>query len=339
LFNNKIFAQLDVFERRRIGLPASRYDVVLPLEVGYTLPVENLESDAMRGIEGAVTYQGSFRDVSFTLGANATISRLKIIDRYKPRFGNSWDEYRNANEGRWANIFWGYEVIGQFGSQEQIETYAVNNDGQGNRTQLPGDLIFKDFNGDKIINALDQRPIGYAEGANPYMSFGINGNFSYKGFNLSFNFAGASMQTYNRYWELRFPFPNGGTSPDYLFEDRWRRADPYDPNSEWIPGTYPAVRSGADWGHMNYRLNGTADNFWAINVRYIRLRNLEIGYQFPRTMLEKVGFQGARIYVNGTNLFSIDNTKQYGIDPEIVPNNALVYPQQRLFNFGFTLTL
>jgi hypothetical protein len=337
LFNNKLEGQFDIFERKREGLPAGRYDVRIPDEVGYTLPAENLESDLNRGIEAALTYRGTLRDITYTIGGNITLSRLKIIDRYKPRYGNSWDEYRTAQENRWANIFWGYEVVGQFQSQEEIDNYAVNNDSQGNRSLLPGDLKFKDVNGDKVINGLDERPIGYAEGANPYMSFGVNGSVSYKGFTLAFTFAGASMQTFNRYWELRFPFPNNGTSPDYLFQDRWHRSDPFDPNSEWIPGKYPSVRY--DWNHSNYRLFSTADNFWAVNVRYMRLKNLEIGYQVPRPILDKVGFQAFRIYVNASNLFSIDNVKQYDIDPEIVPSNALVYPQQKLFNFGFNLTL
>lgn len=337
LFNGKLFAQIDVFERKREGLPAGRYDVAIPDEVGYSLPAENLESDAHRGIEGAVTYKGSFKDVTYTIGANATISRIKVLDRYKPRYGNAWDEYRTAQGDRWADIFWGYKVIGQFQSQEEIDNYPINNDGQGNRSQLPGDLKFKDVNNDQIINHLDERPIGYAEGANPYVSFGFNGSISYKGFTLNADFAGAAMQTFNRYWELRFPFPNGGTSPDYLFKDRWHRSDPFDPNSEWIPGKYPSVRY--DWGHANYRQYGTADDFWAVNVHYIRLRNLELAYQFPLETLKKMGMEALRVYINGTNLFSLDNVKQYGIDPEITPNNALVYPQQRLFNFGFNVTL
>ena len=335
LFDGKLFGQFDIFERRREGLPAGRYDVRLPDEVGYPLPAENLETDAHRGIEGALTYSGKINDqILFKIGGNATLSRWRFLDRYKPRYGNSWDEYRTAAEDRWAWIQWGYEVVGQFESQEEIDNYAINNDLQGNRTQLPGDFKFKDVNGDGIINNMDERPIGYGLGRNPYLSFGLNGEVSYKGFSLSFNFAGAALQSYNRNWELRYPFPNNGTSPDYLFEDNWRRVDPYNPDSEWVSGTYPAIRN--DWGHPNYSRSST---FWMVNIRYMRLRNLEIGYNLPRSILDRIGIDNLRVYANGTNLFSIDNTKQYGIDPEIVPENALVYPQQRLFNFGFNLTL
>ncbi len=333
-FGNKLFLQADIFERRRTGLPAGRYDVLLPTEVGYTLPSENLESDAHRGIEGIITYASKVGEMNFSLSANATISRLKIIDRYKPRFGNSWNEYRNDQENRWANINWGYEVEGRFESQEQINNYPVNIDGQGNRNLLPGDFIYKDVNGDGLINGMDERPIGYSEGANPYMSFGINASMNYKGFDLFLGFAGASMQTFNRNWELRYPFQNNGTSPDFMFEDRWHREDLYNSDSEWIPGHYPAIRRfGAD--HLYNRKN----TFWLTNVKYMRLRNLELGYRLSPSALDKIGITALRIYANGTNLFSFDNVKEFGIDPEIGAANGLVYPQQRLFNFGFSITL
>jgi TonB-linked SusC/RagA family outer membrane protein len=332
-FSNKLFFQADIFERRQTGLPAGRYDVLLPTEVGYTLPSENLESNAQRGMEGIITYTGKAGEVNFSISANATVSRLKNIERYKPRFGNSWNEYRTDQEGRWANINWGYEVTGRFESQEQINSYPVNIDGQGNRNLLPGDFIYNDVNGDGLINGMDERPIGYSEGANPYMSYGINGSLNYKGFDLFFGFAGASMQTFTRNWELRYPFQNNGTSPDYMFEDRWHREDVFNTDSNWIPGTYPAIRRhGAD--HL-YRHN----TFWLTNVKYMRLRNLELGYRLSPTALDKIGLTALRIYASGTNLFSFDNVKEFGIDPEIGSANGLVYPQQRLFTFGFNITL
>lgn len=334
LFNNKLFLQADIFERRRTGLPAGRYDVLLPAEVGYTLPSENLESDSHRGVEGIISYTGKLSEMTFSLSANATMSRLKITERYKPRFGNSWNEYRTDQEGRWANINWGYEVVGRFESQEQINNHPVNIDGQGNRNLLPGDFIYKDVNGDGLINGMDERPIGYSEGANPYMSFGINGSMNYKGFDLFFGFAGASMQTFNRNWELRYPFQNNGTSPNYMFEDRWHREDLYNSDSEWAPGHYPAIRRfGAD--HLYNRKN----TFWLTNVNYMRLRNLELGYRLSPATLDKVGLTALRVYVSGTNLFSFDNVKDFGIDPEIGAANGLVYPQQRLLTIGFSVTL
>jgi hypothetical protein len=130
-----------------------------------------------------------------------------------------------------------------------------------------------------------------------------------------------------------FPFQNNGNSAHYMLEDRWHRADVYDPNSAWIPGEYPAIRKDNN-SHINYQLN----DYWLTNVSYLRLRNLEIGYDIPKSLTSKAGISRVRVYVNGTNLFSIDNVKNLEMDPEVSSGSALVYPQQRLVNFGFNLT-
>jgi TonB-linked SusC/RagA family outer membrane protein len=332
---NKLTGSFDVFERRRTGLPAPLTDVVLPLEVGYTLPQENLLKEANRGVEGALTYSGQVKDVTFSVGANATLARRRdIYMRYNPQWGNSWHEYRDSFEDRWSSVNFGYQVIGQFQSQEEIDTYEVDNDGQGNRTHLPGDLKYADVNGDKVINALDERPIGYQEGANPYLSYGLNTSLGWKGFSLAFDFAGASMQTFRREVELKIPFQNNGTSPDFMFEDRWHRQDPYNNDSPWVPGHYPAIRKDQN-SHVNFRRS----DFWMTNVSYLRLRNLELGYAIPEAVINKAGLSRLRVYVTGTNLFSLDNTDDFGIDPEVSSNGGLVYPQQKVFTAGFNLTL
>jgi hypothetical protein len=224
-------------------------------------------------------------------------------------------------------------VIGRFQSQEEIDKYAVNIDGQGNRTMLPGDFIYEDANNDGIINGLDQRPIGYPRAQNPFLSFGSSINAQYKGFSLAIVLAGAAMQSILRDFELRYPFQNNGTSPAYMLTDRWHREDPYDANSKWISGTYPATRKD-NTSHINYQFN----DFWVTNIKYVRLRNLEIGYDIPKGILRRIGASRLRIYVNGTNLFTLDNVKELEIDPEITSTNGLVYPQQRIYTFGFNLS-
>jgi TonB-linked SusC/RagA family outer membrane protein len=341
VMKNKLSGSIDLFERKRTGLPAPQYDVLLPAEAGYSFPNQNLESDAIRGIEGVLTFSNSTqRGFTYTTSINGTLARLKSISRYKPRFGNSFNEWRTSAENRWANPTFGLEVIGQFQSQEEIDNYPINNDGQNNRTHLPGDLKFADNNGDGIINNLDERVIGYGystDGANPVqplLSFGFNNNFQYKGFSLQVDFSGASMQTFERRFEAQVPFQNNGAGVDYLISDAWRRTDPFNANSAWTPGTYPAVRK--DVNHVS--LSNRSD-FWMTNISYVRLRNLELGYSLPKSLLQRFGVGGLRIYVHGTNLFSIDNMKEFGFDPEINANNGIVYPQQRLYTFGFNLNL
>ena len=334
LFNNKISGQIDVFERIRTGVPAARRDVFLPGEVGYTLPLENLNKDATRGIEGLITYSDKLGPVNFSWGVNGTLARNRLIYDYKQPFGNSYNEYRTSNQDRWAGVgaAFMYKVIGRFQSQEQIEKHPVNIDGQGNRTMLPGDFIYEDFNNDGIINDLDRQPLGWARGQNPLLQFGSTLNASYKGFHLAMVFAGASLMSFERAVEMKVMFQNNGTSPHYMFEDRWHKADPYDQNSQWIPGKYPAVRRGNT--HINYQNN----TFWTTNISYLRLRSLELGYDLPKGLIGKMSAKKVRVYVNATNLLTFDNVRQFVIDPEITSGGGLVYPQQRLINFGFNIS-
>ena len=188
MFNNKLTAEFDVFARDLTGIPAPRYDVLLPSEVGYTLPSENLNTERTMGLEGIITYASKAGKIGYTISANATLGRRKIMNLYKPRFGNSWDQYRNQTDNRWADIHWGYQVEGQFQSMQEIKDYKINNDGQGNKSLLPGDFKFKDVNGDGLISNLDERPIGYAVGdgstagaITPYMSFWLYGRCKLQG--------------------------------------------------------------------------------------------------------------------------------------------------------------
>lgn len=339
LMNNKITGQFDVFERRRTGLPFGRYDVLLPSEVGYGLPNENLNKDATRGVEGIVNYTTRFGAVDFSASVNASYARTMSIYEYKQRFGNSYNEYRTSNQKRLAGVTggggnnaFGYTVIGQFTSQEQIDKYPVNIDGSGNRTMLPGDFIYKDYNGDNIINDLDRTAIGYPRGQNPFLSYGAMFNAGYKGFSLAVVLAGAALQSFENAVESKILFQNNGTSPHFFFEDRWHRADPYDPNSEWIPGKYPAIRRGNT--HINYQLS----DFWLTNISYLRIRNIELGYQLPKNLISRFGMSTLRFYVNATNLFTFDNMKKWELDPEITSGGGLVYPQQKLITFGFNVS-
>lgn len=177
----------------------TKTDIVPPSELGYGLPNENLNADATRGVEGMISYRGDAGNFRYNVAAHATLSRSKTLytykpHTYKPRYSNSWDEYRNTREDRWNNITWVYDYIGQFQSMEEIENYPINNDGRGNSTMLPGDLKYRDVNGDMIISGFDQVPLGYATGINPYLSFGLNANMSWKAFGLTMDFSGGQCK-------------------------------------------------------------------------------------------------------------------------------------------------
>jgi TonB-linked SusC/RagA family outer membrane protein len=340
---NKLTVEMDAFYRDLTGIPAQKTDVVVPVEVGYDLPNENLNSDRTQGIEGTITYANRKGQVSYSVSGNATLARTKNMERYRPRFGNSWDQYRNQLHDRWTDINWGYQVIGQFQSVEEIKNYPINNDGQNNTTLLPGDLKFKDVNGDGLISNLDERPIGYGgnagasafDGNNPYLSFGFSTSLDWKGFSLNTDWAGASLQSYYRIFESVVPFQATHNSPSFLFNDRWHRADLYDNNSAWVPGKYPAIRR-ANNNHINY---SRRSDFWIENVRYLRLRNLELAYNLPKSLLSKAHLSSVRVYISGTNILTFDTMKDIELDPEIGKDNGLVYPIMKLYTFGINLTL
>jgi len=315
-------------------LLGSKYDVIVPVELGYNLPLENINSDAQYGEEMSLNYNGKAGDLVFNVGGNVSYTRSKFLSSYKPLFFNSWDKYRNAIDNRFSRISWGYEVQGQFTSIEQINSYNVNIDGKGNRSLIPGDLIYKDQNGDGKIDGYDQRPIGYGEGAQPNINLGFTIGAAYKHFDFHADFSGASGYTWIQNFETRWAFQNNGNL-NSIFQDSWHRTDPFDVNSPWVAGKFPANRYNVGTGHSDYNATST---FWSHNVNQFRARTLEIGYTIPPALLARVKIQRARFYLNGYNLFSFDNLKSYGVDPEVSDGNGLQFPQNKVLNVGVNLS-
>ena len=334
LFNSKVSGTADYFYRKRTGLRGRKYDVLVPNELGYALPDENVGSDAQYGGEFSLNYHGKVGEVTFNVGGNFSLSRSKFLDSYKPTFQNSWDQYRNSTENRYKDIFWGFETTGQFQNIDEINNSKINMDGQGNKTLLPGDVIYKDQNGDGKIDDYDLRPIGYVTTGQPNMMFGFSLTASYKQFDVAVDLSGGSMYSFNQNHELRNPFQNNGALVQFFADDSWHREDPYDLNSPWVSGKYPALRynNGASSNNRN-------STFWMHNVKYLRARTIEVGYTLPKRWLDKVKINNARIYVNGYNLFSIDNVKDLGVDPEIADDNGIQYPQNKFYNIGLKLSL
>ncbi len=333
LFGGKLNGTLDYFNRKRTGLPASRYDVLLPVEVGFGLPYENLNSDMHRGVDGSIMWTSSMKDFRYNIGGNFTFARQIDGQQYKPRFGNAYDQYRNSILDRYAFLNWGYESLGQFQSWDEIRNYDVDNDGQGNTSLRPGDIKYNDVNGDKVINGLDQRPIGYRQGGLPYLNFALNLGFGYKGFDIAADFTGASFASYRANWEGMLPFHDGGNNAAYYMENQWMLSDITDPNSELIPGKFPTLIRG-NQNHSNY----WHSDFWVMNVTYLKLRNLQLGYTLPSQLTERWGFKNIRVFSMVQNVFSIDNLGKMKIDPEITAESGVQYPTNRVINVGLNLT-
>ena len=329
-FQGKLTGTFDFFQRKRTGLPASRYDVLIPSEAGFSLPKENLNSDMNLGYDASARWNDKAGDLNYSVGVNVTYSRFYDWNQYKPRFSNSWNVYRNSINERFGYLSWGLEADGQFQSWEEIASWTIDNDRQGNKTLRPGDIKYKDQNGDKVINGMDERPIGYRQGSTPVLNFGMNFSFGYKGFDLAFDLTGGALASWRQDWEQRNPFHDGGNNSQYYMENTWRLSDITDANSALIPGKYPTMLIGNS-SHSNY-WNST---FWMHNIRYVKLRNLEFGYTIPRQMLERFLISELRLYVSGQNLLTFANTN--GTDPEITSENGLQYPTTRIVNLGLTL--
>ena len=339
LLDDRLSGEFNYFTRKLDGIPEVKNDILIPVETGFEAPKENLKSEMIKGIDGTITWRDKIQDFNYSVSGNLTFARQYDWHQYKPRFGNSWNEYRNSINERYAFINWGYQVIGRFKDWEEIANYPVNVDGKGNTTIRPGDFIYKDVNKDGIINEMDERPIGYRaeedENKNvvPYFNYNFTFNFGYKGFDLGLTFSGASFASLMLNYELKRPFHDGGNNPQFLLGDQWRLSDIHDANSVLIPGRYPtSIEGNAD--HVNYKAN----DFWLLNVNYLKLRNLELGYSVPKKIIDRAKIQKLRIYTSMQNLFSIDNLGNVDIDPEINKGSGVQYPTNRVISIGCNLT-
>lgn len=332
--NRSLYLNLDFFQRDRSGLLATR-TTIIPGTIGQSLSQENLNRDMIRGFEFVVGHSNRKSEFKYDLSANLSFTRGRLTHIERNADANSWEDWRNNGTDRWTNIVWGYEYLGQFQSYEEIVNSPLQGDlNLGNKLLKPGDLKYKDINNDGIINRLDQIPIG--RGNTPEISFGINGTFSYKQFDLSVLFQGATNVNYlnDGPWFARAPIHWVGRSGTMRFTDRWHRADLFDVDSEWIPGRYPSTYSR---GPQSPSTGTNTENsaFWINNSSYIRLKSAEIGYTIKSAAIEKIGIKNLRLVVSGFNLLTWIVLED--VDPERLRD--LIYPNTTTFNFGLNLQL
>lgn len=326
LWNGLLNMEVDWFYRTRKGLPSSMKNS-LPSSVGAELPQKNINSDSNVGFElvlGSVYKTGDFM---FNMKANVSYSRHKYLYVEMAEKGNRYELWKTQGQVpyRWSNIGWGYKAIGQFQSYEEIIGSPIQ-DGNGNLTLMPGDIKYEDYNGDGIIDENDQQPIG--RGNVPDLFFGLDLSVFWKGFDISCILQGASNYVYSLQYRSPF-FANGN---GYLmYEDRWRRADLDDWNSEWIPGRFPALRSS------NPESNKWESTFWNQNTSYLRLKSIDLGYTIPRKYTSKYKVEKLRVFMNAYNLFTFKSQKLKGVDPEGESTYGLYYPQMKTISCGVNI--
>ena len=238
------------------------------------------------------------------------------------------ENLRDNGAYRWKNVTWGYEHIGQFQSYDEIYNSPIQ-DGKGNSSLRPGDIKYKDLNGDGLIDANDEKVIG--KGTFPDLNFGLTLAADWKGFDVNILFQGASnyTQVLNA---LTSPFRGPGEGNGFrVWMDSWHKADYNDPDSEWVPGKFPSLRIE---GNDN---NSKKSTYWTTDAYYVRLKSIEIGYTIPKNLLSKVGIEHLRVYANAYNPLTITNVKY--TDPEAIEGwQSFYYPQLKVYSFGVNVS-
>lgn len=323
LFNEHFIGSIDYFSKENSQMQLSQ---VLPGMAGTPSgQVINAGSMVNKGIEVGLTYRKSVGDFQYSVTGNASFLENKLDELYDGNTSfltgtrvRSLPLPNIAMVGEAFNSFYGYRTAGLFQSDEEAAAY-VNQEGKRYQPNAKGgDFRFQDINGDGAINSNDQVILG-----NPFpeMSFSLNGNFVYKGFDLNVFFQGVSgNEVFNavKYTGLNASFPGYNMLRD--IKDAWT---PQNTDSS-IP------RISYTDANNNF---GRISDFYIEDASYLRLKNLTIGYTFPQTLLKVTQ---PRIYLTSQNLFTI--TDYTGMDPEVgLSNSGLdlgMYPVARTFLFG-----
>jgi TonB-linked SusC/RagA family outer membrane protein len=311
---------VDYFDRRRDGLFANRNGDI-PTVVGTGAPRENLNSDRQFGIDLELSHRNTIGRLTYRVKAIATITRNKYMTAVQNGpYGNSYDQWRHDNlNNRYQGVQFGYESAGRYQNWEDIWSYPIYKE----RTTLPGDYKYVDWNGDGEINALDEHPFAYDQ--TPWMNYSFSFDCTYRNFDLNFLFQGSALGSME-YKEPLYSIwgPNGGgTLTQYL--DRWHpvdpTADPYDPSTQWASGYYGYTG--------NYPTANSEFN--RVSTAYLRLKSIELGYTLPKRGI--LSSANLRVFVNAYNVMTI--TKVKFVDPEH-PDDDLgrLYPLNKTYTVG-----
>ncbi|HZH67509.1 MAG TPA: TonB-dependent receptor [Flavisolibacter sp.] len=327
LFNGKVSVTVELFKEERDNILATPQTV--SLLVGTTLAAQNLGKVSNKGYEGEFTYRDRLRSFNYWVKGNLSFAKNEI--RFQDEVPKAFP-YQNRT-GHPVGQSFGFVAEGLYNSWDEVNdpnrplsTYTASN-----RIQ-PGDIRYRDINGDGIINFQDEVPIGYS--SVPQVIYGVSLGGDYKGFDFSVLFQGAdrvSLQ-YSRRANQAYFDVNPAAAAEYLKES-WT-AERY---KQGLPINFPrlAVGNGANSFTHNY-VNST---YWTVNGRYLRLKNAEIGYTFRPQFLRRIGLKSSRIYFNANNLITWSGILP-GIDPE-TPNlgaNNEPYPLVRTVNTGINIT-
>lgn len=309
-FFQRLDVSVDVFRNKRYDILATP-NRTLPGLFGVDLPLLNDGRVNNHGFEAVLQFNSKpAAALRYVVGASAWYAKNKIINMseavnqfsYQDRTGLSVDQP------------FGLEAIGFFRDAADISASPKQNFA----AVMPGDIKYKDQNGDGVIDVSDNVAIGNT--AQPELTLGFNAAFGYKGFDLSFLVqAVTGRSAYLTGREFQAFQNNGNISPIAL--------------GRWTPATaatasYPRLTASNNLNNFRY------SSFWQQDGSFVNLRSAELGYAIQDALIGRIGVRQARIFINGTNLFSIDRIDHS--DAEATPG-YIGYPSVRTLSMGLRI--
>lgn len=310
---------LDIALFSKLSITAEYYDkksrdilyvLDIPLIIGLSAPPQNVGIVSNKGWELGINYNGAIRDFKYTVNVNVSDVKNKVLDLH----GINRTGLTVSREGYPISSIYGLQAMGYFTDERDVTEHA-----QQFGIVKPGDLKYKDQNNDKIINDLDNVVIGSTI---PRYTYGINLGASWKGFNLSAMIQGVGKADGYLYRQGIMPFYEGGTVQEQ-HKDHW--------TPEHTNAAFPRLA----FSEVNNEKNSS---FWMRNAAYARLKNIQLGYTLPDAWTRKMGIRNLRLYVNGSNLFTVDKFwNGYDVESPVGTGNS--YPQVKVYTFGVNASL
>jgi TonB-linked SusC/RagA family outer membrane protein len=331
LFNNQFSLTADYFYEKRTGIYQERN--YLPAMIGLeSNPKANVGVTESRGIDGNFKIEHKFGTVNVIMRGNMTYSKNKILEIDEE---NNVYAYQNQ-VGYRVNQVRGLVALGLFKDYEDIRNSPTQQFGD----VQPGDIKYKDINGDGVINSGDVCAIGAT--STPNLIYGLGFTVQWKGFDFNLLFQGAGKSTFSIGGKCVYAFSEGqwGNVFKGMTDGRWISSDISGTTAtENVNASYPRLSyHDASVSTAGYSNNSQNSTFWLRDGRYLRLKNLDFGYTLPKSLVVKFHLTNVRIYVSGSNLFLL--SKKFDTwDPESLQSNGENYPITKSITGGVQISL
>ena len=311
---NKLSINVDVFDQDRKDILMQGRSTLV--SSGIQSPYLNLGKVYSSGIESQITHRNKIGKVEYSL--TGIVTYAKNVVKFKDDPYGMPDYQKDA--GYPIGQFKGYQVIGFFQNQQEINSSPSQTSLGG--PIVPGDLRYKDTDGDGVITERDKVAIG--KSSIPELTYSITPGISCYGFDLSVMFQGAGLNSIVFSGPAGFEFAGGASSGQVteIQKGYWTVDNP-------VNASYPSLHINSV--HSNKNIN----SFFLKDGDYIRIRQAQLSYKFSAKTCRQLGVGELRIYVNGSNLFTWSKINNF--DPEMVNSSGSVYPQQSVYNFGINV--